>query len=435
MMRRVYDMRRSSLSKILSLALSASLLLGNWAIMGAGKANAEGVTSPVSSTVTEAKEAPFAPTGFYVTTDETTLTVTWNAVSEATGYKVFIDNKLVYSGSDLTYKATELTPDKTYVVELSAFNSAGESGRSRHTSKTKDPELMPAPTNIKAETTSNSATISWDAVEGANHYWVIFNNDLVYSGPNLTTVAKNLGSDRPYTVYVHAIKMSGTVVMEKGEQGYINIVTKEEAKAEAPEKPVTEESPKSNSHESTSENNNNFSDISGNFAEEAIKSLTKEGFLKGYEDGTFGPNKKISRAEFTILAKRALGMENKSAEDVPSLKDLSKSAWYTEEILIALNHGLTNGYEDGTFRPNQIMQREQAAVMLANVLVKNNFKAKTEEKDFADNNIAPWAKSSIQLLQSYKIVEGQNNFFYPKREVTRAEAAVMIYRLLDILSK
>lgn len=81
------------------------------------------------------------------------------------------------------------------------------------------------------------------------------------------------------------------------------------------------------------------------------------------------------------------------------------------------------------------MQREQAAVMLANILVKNNFQAKGEEKIFMDNNIAPWAKSSIQLLQSYKIVEGQNNFFYPKREVTRAEAAVMIYRLLDVLSK
>jgi hypothetical protein len=412
-------MRKGSLSKAVSLALSASLLLGNLTICGVSVANAEGRTSQVSSIVAEGKEAPFPPSGFYVTTDETTLTATWDAVSEATGYKVFIDDKLVYSGSDLTYKATELTPDKTYVVELVSFNSAGESGRLRHTSKTKDPALMPAPTNIKAETTSNSATISWDAVEGANHYWVIFNNDLVYSGPNLTTVAKNLGSDRPYTVYVHGIKMAGTVVKEKGEQGYVNIVTKAEAKVEAPE----------------SEHNNNFSDISGSFAEEAIKSLTKEGFLKGYEDGTFGPNKKISRAEFTILAKRALGLENKSASDVQALKDLNKNAWYTEELLVALSNGLTNGYDDGTFRPNLIMQREQAAVMLANVLVKNNFEPKTEEKDFADNNIAPWAKSSIHLLQSYKIVEGQNNFFYPKREVTRAEAAVMIYRLLDVLNK
>lgn len=570
-------MRKGSLSKVVTLALSASLLLGNLTICGVSVANAEGRTSQVNSTVTEGNEKlpapinfkaniisnnvlvaswnpiqdaetytlfvddkevyhgadttrvvndiipsevhtlevyasratiagekaiitvntpeifiPFPPGHFYVTTNETTLTATWDAVSDAEGYKVFIDNQLVYNGPDLTYKATELTPDTTYVVELVSFNSAGESGKVKHTSKTKDPAKMPAPTNIKAETTSNSATISWDAVEGANHYWVIFNNNQVYSGPNLTTVATNLGSDRPYSVYVYAIKMGDNGVIEKGEQGYLSIVTKPERKVETPETPVTTESPKSDSNESTptssstsdstsasnsatitSNNNNsnnstnkstsststqtvvdtktsenseanqemtienkiNFSDISGNFAEEAIKSLTKSGLLKGYADGTFAPNKKISRAEFAILAKRAIGIEKKSLSIVQSFKDLNENAWYVEELQIALDNGITTGYDDGTFRPNLIMQREQAAVMLANILMKNNFKVKSEEAVFIDNNISAWAKSSIQLLQSYKIVEGQNNFFYPKREITRAETAVMIYRLLDVLSK
>ncbi|WP_342551571.1 S-layer homology domain-containing protein [Paenibacillus sp. FSL R7-0652] len=179
----------------------------------------------------------------------------------------------------------------------------------------------------------------------------------------------------------------------------------------------------------------NFSDISANFAEEAIKHLTAVGILKVYADGIFGSNKKITRAEFTIMTKRALRYKNSSAY-VQALKDFAENAWYAEELLTTLDSGITKGFTNKMYRPDVFILREQAAVMIANVLKKNNFHPTLGEQIFKDDkDIASWANSSVYLLKSHKIVQGQNNFFYPKREVTRAEAAMMIYRMLTVLNK
>lgn len=177
----------------------------------------------------------------------------------------------------------------------------------------------------------------------------------------------------------------------------------------------------------------NFTDISGNFAEEAIKNLTASGILKGYSDSTFGPSKKITRAEFAIMLTRAMGYED-SGKYQPQFKDFEENSWYAGELLTALDSGVTKGFTDGTYRPNVFIPREQAAVMVANILEKNNFKDNLGEMFFMDDtDIVVWATSSVYLLKSHKIVEGQNNFFYPKREITRGEAAVIIYRTLNAL--
>ncbi|MCL6663495.1 S-layer homology domain-containing protein [Paenibacillus amylolyticus] len=497
---------------------------------------------------------PAAPTNFKVTTDETSLTSSWDVVDRATGYKILVNDQLVYSGTNVSYTYTNLSPNTSYVVTLVAFNSAGESGQQHQTVKTKVSNKMPAPTGLKAETTHNSATISWDAVEDATAYWVMVDNDQVYNGSDLTVTVNNLNSDRPYTVYVRAVKSTGTLI-EEGEQATLQIVTKP-ISLEAPGQPVvlssvegnvkitwpasngalmykvqrngvdissvasteytdrtavlgqsyeytvkafdgtrtseastvvvvivtqngggitspgneggttppttggstggstttpaeadqnsipgTVTDPKTEGEGSTGdnatevENNTNFSDISGNFAEESIKHLTAAGILKGYADGTFGPNKKITRSEFAIMTKRAMRYEN-SGSYVQVFKDFDENAWYAEELLTALDSGITKGLTDGTYRPDVFILREQAAMMIANILKKNNFQPTVGERIFKDDkDIASWAYSSVYLLKSHKIIEGQNNFFYPKREVTRAEAAVMIYRMLTVLNK
>lgn len=951
---------RKRLGRILAVTLSASLVLGSVPFWGESKVSAENgsfragdnlvqLNSSSESMLTAAASKPSAPRNFKVTTDETSLTVSWDSVDEATEYKVMVDGQVVYNGPDLAYTYTGLTPDTYYVVTLNAVNAEGESGQQFQTVKTKDPDKMPAPTGLIAETTHNSATISWNAVEGATEYWVMVNNNQVYNGPNLTVTAENLGSDRPYTVYVRAVKYTETSI-EEGEQASMQIVTKPKpmevpgqptvVSTEAgnvkiawpasngavtykiqrngvnigsvanleytdttavegetyqytvksvngsntsaaspsvtvtvtanPETPVfldvplhleatpketsikltwdpvegatnyiirqaqaiiydgplttfthtdlpsgatyeyfvyasngtiesgpaiasattlvahlpypanfrvtdlqynnirlewdavegadeylitrngmsigipmgtwwsedgddiapgatytyrvaaykgammgkeaviivtipnepiegeaptgdlvvkanrvshnrvglswstvtgathydvyrdgnykvwsgslnavndnnvgpkethtytvvagnqwgtlssnvitittpatpqsimvtpsepmegtitfnykvidgavmyTERNPQTKAvplgdgtyqvtyynaatsesrdfgiqtpvngmlkfvetgvepgkkyqyditavvlkangteevvaHEQVSvdtpadgsgatvpgttpggdtgtttppstggnnggstggngnnggstggstttptgdnqgsvpgtvvdptegegstddkgtevENNTTFSDISGNFAEKAIKHLTAAGILEGYADGTFGPNQKVTRAEFAIMTTRAMGYKN-SSSNVQAFKDLNEKAWYAEELLAALDAGVTKGFTDGTLRPNVSILREQAAVMIANILEKNNFKTSVGEKNFMDDTeIAAWAQSSVMLLKSNRIVEGQNNSFYPKREITRAEAAVMIDRMLNVLN-
>ncbi|KQY90912.1 hypothetical protein ASD24_24245 [Paenibacillus sp. Root52] len=189
-----------------------------------------------------------------------------------------------------------------------------------------------------------------------------------------------------------------------------------------------------NNQDNSTEYNNNYSDIAGNFAEDAIKNLTASGIIKGYKDGTFGPNKKITRAEFAIMTTRALGYENSGAY-VQTFVDFDTTSWYAEELLTALDAKVTKGFTDGTYRPNVKIPREQAAVMISNVLEKNNYENHSEKVFLDDREIIAWARTSVYLLKNHGIVEGQNNLFYPKRDITRAEAALMIYRLLDVLKK
>ncbi|WP_342552876.1 S-layer homology domain-containing protein [Paenibacillus sp. FSL R7-0652] len=190
-----------------------------WAIDQAGTPGEK------STIVAETKERlkPAAPTNFNVTTDETSLTASWNAAERASGYVVTVDNEKVYEGNDLSCTLEGLTPNKQYRVEIWSVNEYGVSWKSTDTVKTKDPDNLPAPKNLRVDSTWNSITISWDAVEGADKYYVRKNNDYVYDGPDTTYTITNLNPDVPYTLYVYGYN---TTSNKLGELGRITGVTK-----------------------------------------------------------------------------------------------------------------------------------------------------------------------------------------------------------------
>jgi len=184
-----------------------------------------GTPGEKSTIVAETKERlkPSTPTNFNVTTDETSLTASWNAAERAAGYVVTVDNEKVYEGNDLSYTLKGLTPNKQYRVEIWSVNEYGISWKSTDTVKTKDPDNLPAPKNLRVDSTWNSITISWDAVEGADKYYVRKNNDHVYDGPDTTYTITNLNPDVPYTLYVYGYN---TTSNKLGELGRITGVTK-----------------------------------------------------------------------------------------------------------------------------------------------------------------------------------------------------------------
>ncbi|MBD7970373.1 S-layer homology domain-containing protein [Paenibacillus gallinarum] len=177
-----------------------------------------------------------------------------------------------------------------------------------------------------------------------------------------------------------------------------------------------------------------LTDIKDHYAENEITFLVKEGIIKGYEDGTFAPNKEVSRAEFAIMLKRAMGYESAAGTN-NGFNDLDAKAWYATELSVALSLGITKGYNDGTYRPNAKISRQEASIMISNVLMKelkNPVMTKAGFKDYAD--ITTWASDGVNLASSYEIVKGYaDGKFYPKKNITRAETAVMIYRLLEVL--
>ena len=96
----------------------------------------------------------------------------------------------------------------------------------------------------------------------------------------------------------------------------------------------------------------------------AVSTLSKMGIIKGYEDGSFKPNDPISRAEFAAIAAR---FDPDGDKTPASFFDLT-SHWAKDEISIAANHGWIKGYEDGSFKPDQKITRAETMTLVNRVL-------------------------------------------------------------------
>ena len=96
----------------------------------------------------------------------------------------------------------------------------------------------------------------------------------------------------------------------------------------------------------------------------AVSTLSKMGIIKGYEDGSFKPDASISRAEFAAIAAR---FDPDGDKTPASFADVT-SHWAKDEISIAANHGWIKGYEDGSFKPDQKITRAETMTLVNRVL-------------------------------------------------------------------
>lgn len=110
-----------------------------------------------------------------------------------------------------------------------------------------------------------------------------------------------------------------------------------------------------------------FNDVPG-WARAYVATAYNRGYMRGYTDGTFRGQNRISRAEFVAMLAQYLKAENVSLEPTTnaSFTDVPKdgSAWYTQSVYLLANAGIITGYKDGTFRPLANVNRTEAVVML-----------------------------------------------------------------------
>ena len=177
-----------------------------------------------------------------------------------------------------------------------------------------------------------------------------------------------------------------------------------------------------------------FLDMDGHWAEEAVRQAAANGLATGYPDGTFRPDQPITRAEFTVMLVRALGLEGTGAPLAFTDGDRIGS-WAAQAIGLAVEAGLVQGYGDGSFRPDAPITRAEMAVMIARAL-----KLPIEEDastGFADDEAIPrWAKGAVKALRELGIVGGRgNNAFVPNETATRAEAVVMLLSMLETMKQ
>jgi uncharacterized repeat protein (TIGR02543 family) len=173
-----------------------------------------------------------------------------------------------------------------------------------------------------------------------------------------------------------------------------------------------------------------FRDMAGHWAADAVRRAAAKGMVAGYPDGTFRPDHPITRAEFTVMLVRALQLEGTGAP--LAFKDLDRMGpWAAQAVGLAVQAGIVRGYEDGSFRPDAPITRAEMAVMVARALKLPI--GEHVSTGFADDDaIPPWAKGAVAALRDSGMVTGRgNNEFAPHDKATRAEAVVMLLRMLE----
>ncbi|OQA08604.1 MAG: Endo-1,4-beta-xylanase A precursor [Firmicutes bacterium ADurb.Bin373] len=168
----------------------------------------------------------------------------------------------------------------------------------------------------------------------------------------------------------------------------------------------------------------NLTDVQGHWAATQINAMVDQGIVKGYPNNTFKPNANITRAEFIVLSNKSFAFNN-TAEI--NYSDVKSSDWFASDIAKAKAAGYISGYENGTMKPNNNISRQEAAVIVANIL-KLNSAGSDELKKFKDaSSIPAWSASSVAALVKGGILAGYpDGTFQPKKAITRAEAVVIL---------
>jgi len=165
------------------------------------------------------------------------------------------------------------------------------------------------------------------------------------------------------------------------------------------------------------------------WAAEKIEALAAKGIVSGMGERIFAPQELVTREQFVQMLVTAFGL-TASADYTNSFADVDESAWYAPAIAAAYENGIVAGMENAGFGVGTPITRQDMTVIAARVLGIGEADGVLE---FADaQGIAEYAKNRIAALAELGIVNGyEDNTFRPLANTTRAQAAVVIYGLLE----
>ncbi|GLX67178.1 endo-1,4-beta-xylanase [Paenibacillus glycanilyticus] len=167
------------------------------------------------------------------------------------------------------------------------------------------------------------------------------------------------------------------------------------------------------------------------WAKEAIDAMASRGVIQGTSENKFSPAASIKRADFIALLVRALELQG-TGTDSAMFSDVPADAYYYKELAIAKQLGIATGFADHTFKPNSSISRQDMMVVTTRALavLGKQLPAGGSLNAFSDAaNVAVYAKESVAALVKAGVVTGSGNKLAPKDQLTRAEAAVILYRI------
>ncbi|MEN8907985.1 MAG: S-layer homology domain-containing protein, partial [Clostridiales bacterium] len=181
-----------------------------------------------------------------------------------------------------------------------------------------------------------------------------------------------------------------------------------------------------------------FNDMEGHWAKTYVNDMASRLIVKGNGNGYYLPDDSITRAEFAAVIVNALGlMRSNKGKNV--FEDVKSDKWYYNAISIANEYGLISGYKNGLFKPTNKITREEGMLMIARAMKIANFDISLNENDITNelkkysdyNDISDWGRDAIAKCIKAEIVTGyKNNLILSKSDISRAEVATMIWKML-----
>ncbi|MCL1702653.1 InlB B-repeat-containing protein [Lysinibacillus sp. Bpr_S20] len=169
-----------------------------------------------------------------------------------------------------------------------------------------------------------------------------------------------------------------------------------------------------------------FKDIDRNWAQDMIQEVANRCIIKGYPDGTFRPNDKIQRQHVVLMMDRAL--QPTPIRGAVAFSDVPKSHVYYEQITRLQRAGIVDG-DNGAFRPNAYITRAQ----MAKIMVLAFGLTPEGKSKFKDVDSSHWASGYIAALADHDIALGdENGNFRPNESLTRAQFTALVYRALGL---
>lgn len=181
-----------------------------------------------------------------------------------------------------------------------------------------------------------------------------------------------------------------------------------------------------------------FTDVPKHWSKMNVELAAAKGLVYGVGGGKYAPDNVVTRAEFTAMLVRALGRGTSDSDRVQPYDDVKSSDWYFDEVSKAKELGLL-GFASGTsFKPDQPLTREEMASMLASAIKLEKLPLPEQMvglvgyKDI--ESVSPDNLDDVRLMVTLQIMTGTSaDTFDPKRETTRAQAAVVFIRMLQSL--
>ncbi|MCL6659038.1 S-layer homology domain-containing protein [Paenibacillus amylolyticus] len=180
-----------------------------------------------------------------------------------------------------------------------------------------------------------------------------------------------------------------------------------------------------------------FSDVTSHWSRDDVQDLASRLIVQGTGENVFAPDRSITRAEFTAVLLRGLGLHSPRSTEAASFTDVKTGSWYEDEVQTAVSYGLISGYADDSFRPNSEISRAEAltivsrAMKLVGLAQADASETTSLLSTYSDSaKVQAWAAEPVASAIKQELVQGADGKLMTDADISRAQSAAIVKRLL-----